>query len=235
MAAMFAGASRALLASVVFAFETTRQPMSLLPLLGGCTAAYLASMLSMRHSIMTEKIARRGVRVVSEYTADFLGQVLVSEVATAPVVLLHGDDSCDRVRAWIHGGGAGASHQGFPVVDAGERLIGVLTRRDLLGDGAIGGDRPLRDLVSRRPAVVFGDSSLREASDHMAREHVGRLPVVSRTDPTRVVGILTRSDLIAIHSRRLDAEHRGEPRYTLRGRQDAGRAQKVQTGQTAPS
>jgi CIC family chloride channel protein len=237
MAAMFAGASRALLASVVFAFETTRQPMSLLPLLGGCTAAYLASMLSMRHSIMTEKIARRGVRVVSEYTADFLGQVLVSEVATAPVVTLWADDSCDRVRAWIASHQEGASHQGFPVVDADERVIGVLTRRDLLGAGekAIAGDRPIRELVHRRPAVVYDDSSLREASDHMAREHVGRLPVVSREDPTRVIGIVTRSDLIAAHSRRLDAEHRGEPRYTLRGRRGGpdNRAQKVQTGQTA--
>ena len=72
MAAMFAGASRALLASVVFAFETTRQPLGLLPLLGGCTAAYLVSCLLMRNSIMTEKIARRGVRVAGEYAADFL-------------------------------------------------------------------------------------------------------------------------------------------------------------------
>ena len=67
MAAIFAGASRALLASVVFAFETTRQPMGLLPLLGGCTAAYLISCLLMQNTIMTEKLARRGLRVPSEY------------------------------------------------------------------------------------------------------------------------------------------------------------------------
>ncbi len=59
MASMFAGASHATLAAVVFAFETTRQPMGLLPLLGGGTAAYLASCLLMRTSIMTEKIARK--------------------------------------------------------------------------------------------------------------------------------------------------------------------------------
>src|SRR5262249_23942401 len=57
MAAIFAGASRALLASVVFAFETTRQPIGLLPLLGGSAAAYLISCLAMKNSIMTEKIA----------------------------------------------------------------------------------------------------------------------------------------------------------------------------------
>ena len=76
MAAIFAGASRALLASVVFAFETTLQPLGLLPLLGGCTAAFLVSCLLMRNTIMTEKIARRGVRVPAEYSADFLDRGL---------------------------------------------------------------------------------------------------------------------------------------------------------------
>jgi chloride channel protein, CIC family len=70
MAAMFAGASRAFLASVVFAFETTLQPLGLLPLLAGCAAAYLVSSLLMPNTIMTEKLARRGVWVPSEYAAE---------------------------------------------------------------------------------------------------------------------------------------------------------------------
>ncbi|HEV2641887.1 MAG TPA: chloride channel protein [Candidatus Elarobacter sp.] len=69
MAAVFAGASRALLTSVVFAFETTRQPIGLLPLLGGCSAAFLISSLTMRYTIMTEKLARRGTHVPTEYVA----------------------------------------------------------------------------------------------------------------------------------------------------------------------
>ncbi|MEO7037122.1 MAG: chloride channel protein, partial [Polyangiaceae bacterium] len=86
MAAIFAGASRALLASVVFAFETTLQPLGLLPLLAGCTAAYLVSCLLMRNTIMTEKIARRGVRVPSEYAADYLDQLWVKDVASRDVI-----------------------------------------------------------------------------------------------------------------------------------------------------
>ena len=74
MAAIFAGASRALLASIIFAFETTLQPLGLLPLLGGCTAAYLVSCVLMRHTIMTEKLARRGVRVPSGYSAVHLDE-----------------------------------------------------------------------------------------------------------------------------------------------------------------
>jgi H+/Cl- antiporter ClcA len=73
MAAMFAGASRAMLASVVFAFETTLQPLGLLPLLGGCAAAYLVSSLLMRNTIMTEKLARRGVKVPEDYIAYVAG------------------------------------------------------------------------------------------------------------------------------------------------------------------
>ena len=80
-ASMFAGASRALLTSVVFAFETTRQPLGLLPLLGGCTAAFLVSCLFMRNSIMTERIARRGVRVIGEYAADHLETRSVRDAA----------------------------------------------------------------------------------------------------------------------------------------------------------
>ncbi|MCC6144167.1 MAG: chloride channel protein, partial [Candidatus Hydrogenedentes bacterium] len=82
MAALFAGASRAFLASVVFAFETTQQPQGLIPLLGACAAAYLVSGLLMRNTIMTEKIVRRGLRVPSEYSADYLDRIEVGAICT---------------------------------------------------------------------------------------------------------------------------------------------------------
>ncbi|HVE83017.1 MAG TPA: chloride channel protein, partial [Myxococcales bacterium] len=204
MAAVFAGASRAVLASVVFAFETTRQPVGLLPLLGGCAASYLVSALLMRHSIMTEKLARRGARVPDEYSADFLAHVLVRDHAAKSVVTLQADDTLAQVRARVTDGAAAWKHQGFPVVD-GALLIGVVTRRDLL-DGSPPPEQKVRQLVRRPPAVVFEDSSLREAADHMVREGVGRLPVVRRDEPGRVVGIITRSDLLAAHARRLENE-----------------------------
>src|SRR4051794_32342644 len=132
MAAIFAGASRALLTSAVFAFETTLQPLGLLPLLGGCTASYLMSCLLMRHTIMTEKIARRGVRVPAEYEADFLDTVLVREMMSGSVVSLLADQTVQNVRSWIESGAQGVNHQGFPVIDPQTRLlVGVLTRRDL--------------------------------------------------------------------------------------------------------
>ncbi len=206
MGAMFAGASRALLASVVFAFETTRQPMGLLPLLAGCTTAYFVSSLMMRHSIMTEKIARRGTPVSAEYAVDYLDTLRVRDRAARDAVTLRADRRLDEVRAWLASGGTGRHHQGFPVLDADDRLVGVVTRRDLLDDRPAG-DRRIRELIRRPPAVVFDDSSLRDAADHMVRENVGRLPVVTRDAPRTVRGIITRSDLLAAHQRRLQEQH----------------------------
>jgi len=205
MAAMFAGASRALLASVVFAFETTRQPLGLLPLLGGCAAAYLVSCVGMRNSIMTEKIARRGARVVGDYAADFLDGVLVRDHATMrALVSLRADDLVEAVRARLDAGAVRLQHQGFPIVDDNGELVGVVTRRDLLAADCAPGTL-VGALVRRAPVEVFEDSSLREAADQMTRAGVGRLPVVTRANPRRAIGILTRSDLVAAHQHRLDA------------------------------
>jgi H+/Cl- antiporter ClcA/CBS domain-containing protein len=201
MAAMFAGASRALLASVVFAFETTRQFGGLLPLLGGCTAGFLVSCLGMPTTIMTEKIERRGVRVVGEYTADFLAQIAVRDVALRPVVTLRADDTVASVRTWLTTHGPGSDHHGFPVVDGAERLIGVVTRRDVYENASDG--LRLADVVRRDVAFIYDDCSLRDAADRMATQKIGRLPVVRREQPMRVVGIVTRSDLVDAHARRL--------------------------------
>jgi H+/Cl- antiporter ClcA len=205
MAAMFAGASRALLASVVFAFETTRQPIGLLPLLGGCCSAFLVSWLSMPTTIMTEKIVRRGVRVLGEYSADYLEQVVVRASGLRPVVTLRDDDATERIRGWLAAGGS--HHQGFPVVDAQDKLVGVVTRRDLFDSGAVA--VTVGELVRRPAIVIHDDSSLREAAERMAHARIGRLPVVSRADPHKVIGIVTRSDLVEANNGLID-QHRRE-------------------------
>jgi H+/Cl- antiporter ClcA len=215
MASMFAGASHATLASVIFAFETTRQPLGLLPLLGGCTAAYLISGLMMSTSIMTEKIARRGNRVKTEYAADLLEQVLVRDFATRKVVVLDAEDDVASVRSWLETDPEAATHQGYPVVDGDGALVGVLTRRDLARRD-LKGTEALRTLIAREPIVVFDDSSLRDAADAMVHSSIGRLPVVLRQAKQTVVGIVTRSDLLGAHKRQLEHTRIAEPTIVLR-------------------
>jgi len=207
MAAIFAGASRAMLASVVFAFETTRQPLGLLPLLGGCSAAYLVSLLMMRSTIMTEKLARRGTDVESDYAVDYLSQILVKDVASPDVVALDADDAIEEVRDWMASREDESRHQGFPVVDKDGTLLGVVGRGDLL-DLELPIDAKVRDVIKRPPVVISAESTVRQAADHMVRQGVGRLPVVTRADPDHVVGIVTRSDLLAAHATRLDSANR---------------------------
>jgi CBS domain-containing protein len=218
MAAMFAGASHAVLASVVFAFETTRQPVGLLPLLVGCTAAFLVSLLLNRHSIMTEKLARRGISVRTEYSLDYLSRVRAADVGEREVVTLCGNSTVSEAIAWLDTGDAAASHQGFPIVDDDDLLIGVLTRRDIVAAR----DEPRRrlsKLIRRPPVVVFEHHTLRDAADQMVIEHVGRVPIVRRDDPRRVIGILSRSDLLTAHAPRLkEAREFGHVRTILRAR-----------------
>ena len=212
MAAMFAGASRALLTSAVFAFEVTLQPMGLLPLLGGCAAAYMLSSLLMRESIMTEKLARRGVRVPNEYHPDPLAHLWVRDVQTREVVVLQETQTLSEVRRWIASGAPGSGHTGFPIISKAGYLIGVLTRRDLIGPGTVGGtDSTLGALVRRPPIIVYDDCSLRDAVDHMVNHDVGRLPVVRRDQPGQIVGIVTRSTVLAAHRGRLREMERNEP------------------------
>jgi CIC family chloride channel protein len=206
MAAIFSGASRAMLASAVFAFETTLQPFGLLPLLGGCAAAYLISSLTMRNSIMTEKIARRGVQTPAEYTADSLSRVLVGDVATRKVVTVHPDDIPADVLQRLDADEARGSHQGYPVMDTGGSLVGMVMRRELVR-AAGEGRQSVSHLVASPVRYVYDDCTVRQAAEHMVNHRVGRLPVMTRQTPPRLVGILTRSDVLSVLQNQIrDAE-----------------------------
>jgi CIC family chloride channel protein len=219
MAAIFAGASRALLTSVVFAFETTLQPAGILPLLGGCAAAYLVSSLTMRDTIMTAKIARRGVRVPTEYAADYLDQVLVRDSASRNVTALKTSDELGEIRRWLASGEAKSQFLGYPVLDDSGNARGIVTRRELL-DPAHPELARIGDLLTQPPLVVFEDHSLREAADHMVEHNVGSVIVATREAPTKLAGVLTRGDLVTAHSRRLketrDTDRHIRIRQTIR-------------------
>ncbi|WP_228779537.1 chloride channel protein [Rouxiella silvae] len=201
MAALFAGASRAFMTSVVFAFETTQQPHGLLPLLSGCAAAYLVSGLMMRQTIMTEKINRRGVRVPTDYGSDYLDLIPVGAICSRNVVVLEAAQSLIEVRKWLEQDTEQARHQGFPV-RKGEHIVGIVTRKDLANIN-LRNDLTIGDCINRPPLVVQESHSAREAADHMVDAAVGRLIVVADNNLDKMVGIVTRGDLLAAHSQRL--------------------------------
>jgi hypothetical protein len=136
MAAMFAGASRAWLTSIVFALETTGQIHGLLPLLGACVAAYFVSFFLMKGSIMTEKIQRRGVKTPDAYEPDILRTVTVRDLVvpvkteSAPFQWINASDDAGLAAEWM--GKHNTDRLAVRDDKDGGRLIGIITARSLL-------------------------------------------------------------------------------------------------------
>lgn len=207
MAAIFAGAARALFMSIVFALEATWQMAGLLPLLIGCSAAYMVSSLLMKQTIMTEKIARRGVQVPVDYSADFFTQMRVADHMHRSVVTLLATDTLTKIRAWLAEGSADSRHQGYPVVNEAQTPVGVITRKDLFDSHPVSHTQ-LSHLIRSPALTIRAEASLAVAIELMSAWDIGRLPVIDASG--KLVGILTRSDLLtAYRHRMLEQYHKG--------------------------
>jgi CBS domain-containing protein len=195
MAALFAGSARALLTSMIFAFETTMQPIGLLPLLLGCSSAFLVSSLTMKHTIMTEKIARKGIKIPSEYEADFLDLVTVKNCAVYNVVTINGDDTIENIRKWFSKGAPESLYNGYPVVDKENKLLGIISRREILNP-VVPPNKRAAEIISRPLKVIYPDNTLKDAVNLMAEAELSRLPVVERKNPHNIVALVSRSDIL---------------------------------------
>ncbi len=220
MGAVFGAASRATFSFIIFAFEITRDYNSVLPLmLVSVIADGVAMWLMPRASIMTEKLARRGLHIHQDYEADVLQQVRVAEtmdqdVPTLPAAMKVGELSDLIVRR----DPAVSRHQGLVILDSNGKLAGVITRGDVMRalDADPSGALTVLDAGSREVVVAYADETLHDASAKMLRNNIGRLPVVDRKDPRRVVGYLGRPGIMAARLRRLDEEHVREPGWIRR-------------------
>jgi CIC family chloride channel protein len=215
MGAVFGAASRATFAFIIFAFEITRDYNSVLPLmLVSVIADGIAMWLMPRASIMTEKLARRGLHIHQEYEADVLQQVRVSETMDRDVPELPADMKVSELSDRIARRDPEVNrHQGMFILDADRKLAGVITRGDVMRalDADPSGAMTVLEAGTRDVVVTYPDESLHDASAKMLRNDVGRLPVVDRKDPRKVVGYLGRPGIMTARLRRLDEEHVREP------------------------
>ncbi len=215
MGAVFGAASRATFSFIIFAFEITRDYNSVLPLmLVSVIADGVAMWLMPRASIMTEKLARRGLHIHQEYEADVLQQVRVSETMDQDVPTLPADMRISELSDLIVRRDPEISrHQGLLILDSEGKLAGVITRGDVMRalDADPSGALTVLDAGSRDVVVTYPDEMLHDASAKMLRNNIGRLPVVDRKDPRKVVGYLGRPGIMAARLRRLDEEHVREP------------------------
>jgi len=220
MGAVFGAASRATFSFIIFAFEITRDYNSVLPLmLVSVIADGIAMWLMPRASIMTEKLARRGLHIHQDYEADVMQQVRVSETMDPDVPTLPASMTVNELSDLIaRRDPAVGRHQGMFVLDADGKLAGVITRGDVMRalDADPSGALTVLDAGTRAVIVTYPDEMLHDASSKMLRNNIGRLAVVDRKDARKVVGYLGRPGIMAARLRRLDEEHVREPGWIKR-------------------
>jgi H+/Cl- antiporter ClcA len=211
MAAVFAAASRATFAFIIFAFEITRDYNSILPLMIGCVIADVIGLYFMRNSIMTEKLVRRGLRIHHEYEADILRQVPVSEVMEKNPVSITGSLYIGELADKMAQGDSAHSHYtAFPVVnEENGNLEGIITRGDILKimKENSGLDKRVEDVMKKDLIVAYPDETVYQAVTRMLRNNVGRLLVVDRGNPKKLTGYLGRSSVLSARLQRIKEEH----------------------------
>jgi chloride channel protein, CIC family len=222
MGAVFGAASRATFSFIIFAFEITRDYNSVLPLmLVSVIADGVAILLMPRASIMTEKLARRGLHIHQDYETDVLQQMHVADTMDTNPPAVSADmrigELADRIARHDP---TVSSHEGILVLNGSGKLAGILTRGDVLRaiDKDPSGETPVMDAASKNLIVTYPDELLHDASARMLRANVGRLPVVDRQDPGKVVGYLGRKGILAARLHRLEEEHVREPGWMRRSR-----------------
>jgi H+/Cl- antiporter ClcA len=213
MGAILGGTMRAPFTGVVFAFELTHDVNILLPLLVAVTLAHAFTVLALRRSILTEKVARRGFHMSREYAVDPLEILFAREVMRSNIVALPVGAPFDTLAASLHVDPAKGPQRLYPVVNGEQQLVGVVTRVDLqrLVDKAPGdAAAQLATLVRSTPTVAHPDEPLRVIVHRMAETGLTRFPVVERGNGRRLIGMVALDDLLKARVLNLEAERRRE-------------------------
>ena len=214
MAAMFAGASRALLTSIIFAIETTGQANALLPLLAACVASFGVSYLLMKNTIMTEKIARRGVATPHVYEPDLLTAFKVNDMLRTEAIIISHQATLKEVREWLHR--HKEQQQNFYIVsDNDGNFKGIVSSSNLFSLHHAE-DCTLETLIRRKPSLISAEDSLRDAVAIMSRENVDVLPVRG-ADHQKIVGVLTYKDILSVYREQAD-DHQEKVAISLKRR-----------------
>ena len=221
LAGAIGGVTRSPFTAIVFAFELTHDQNSLLALLVVATVAHLVSVLVLRRSILTEKVARRGFHVMREYAVDPLEATFVREVMDTDIYTLEPERTLADIYRSLPEGSPQRRQRLYPVIDPEAGLVGVVPWSTVLA-GRDQAATPVRDAMITSLTVAHPDEILRAVADRMAALGFGVLPVVDRARPHHLDGLITNFDLLQARHKLLEEERHAE-RVPLLKRVAAGR------------
>jgi len=214
MGAILGGTMRSPFTGVIFSLELTHDVNMLLPLLVAVTIAHAFTVLVLKRSILTERVARRGYHLTREYAIDPLEILFAREVMDTNMAALPVAAPLPAIRAALHVDPAVGPQQLFPVIDVRRRLQGVVTRYSL--EQRVNRHDPsaaavnFADIQHHTPAVAYPDEPLRLVVQRMAETGLTTFPVIERDPAGLLVGMISLDDLLKARARNLEAEYRRE-------------------------
>jgi H+/Cl- antiporter ClcA/CBS domain-containing protein len=206
MAAILGGTMRAPLTAAFFAIELTGNAHMLLPVLVASVGAFGTTVLLLKRSILTERIARRGLHLTREYGIDPFLDTRVAAIMAAPVDTLDAGMAVGDVIAFFADLNL-TLHRSYPVVDDGS-VIAMVSRADALrwSRESWPAGATLRDACAGKPLLIgYGDELVAQLADRMTAADVGRVPVLERGSE-KLIGIVARRDLLRTRTRRTHEE-----------------------------
>jgi CBS domain-containing protein len=219
MGAILGGTMRSPFTGVIFALELTHDINMLLPLLVSVSIAHAFTVLLLKRSILTEKIARRGYHLSREYAIDPLEILFAREVMRTSIVALPLDAPVDKLVAPVRVDALGGPQRLYPVIGKEGHLEGVVTRFDLHQWSLKAQAEPqgrLDTILRTNPTVAYPDEPLRTIVQRMAETGLTHFPVVERGNSRRLLGMVSLEHLLRARALNLEAEHRRERIMRLR-------------------
>jgi H+/Cl- antiporter ClcA/CBS domain-containing protein len=211
MTAVLAGVTRSPLTAVIFSLELTHDVSILMPLLLVSTVAHLVSVLILKRSILTEKVARRGFHVLRQYEVGPLEVLFVRDIMATDVLTVEEGSDLKVVYQVLTEHSSMRYQRLLPVTASDGRLVGALAWNDVLERAARGDmSGTIDDIMHRDLTVAFPDETLRGVADRMADLKLGVLPVVEREHTDRLRGLITQFDLLRARGRMLEEERHRE-------------------------
>ena len=212
MGAFFTAVVRVPVTAIVIVFEMTADFNLVLPLMITCAIAYIVAESVSQGSLYQHLLSVSGIELTEENSHnDFMSELTANDVMEPRVETLPSDLPLpELVKAMSR-----SHHRGFPVVEDG-KLIGIITQSDIPKDSQQANTVLLKDIMTSQPISVCAETSLADVLYLLNRYQLSRLPV---TEGCKLLGIITRSDIIRAEAKQLNCEHRSiaksEPSYVV--------------------